>query len=68
MIVSAISLWKKYNLKSPLSASIWGEEEKEGRKYCHVSYSGHAVEDGSVRIYARFGRPAADGKYPTVLF
>ncbi len=67
MIVSAISLWKKFNTKSPLCASEWGIEEKDGVRMSHVSYSGHAVEDGSVRIYARYGRPAGEGKKPTVL-
>ena len=66
-IVSAISLWKKYNLKNPLGASEWGIEEENGKRYCHVSYSGHAAEDGRVRIYARFVRPAGEGRKPTVL-
>ena len=67
-IVSAISLWRKYNLKNPLGASEWGIEEKDGRRYSHVSYSGHASEDGSVRIYARFCRPEGEGKKPAILF
>lgn len=67
MIVSAISLWKKFNTNAPLCASEWGIEEKDGVRMSHVSYSGHAVEDGSVRIYARFGRPVGEGKKPTVL-
>lgn len=67
MIVSAISLWKKYNLKSALRESVWGDEEKDGRFYCHVTYSGHEVADGSVRIYARFGKPAKEGVYPVIL-
>lgn len=66
-IVSAISLWKKYNLKNPLGASEWAIEEADGKRYSHVSYSGHAVEDGSVRIYARFVRPVGEGKKPTIL-
>ncbi len=67
MILSAISLWKKFNLKNPLGASEWGIEEKDGKRYSHVSYFGHAVSDGSVRIYARFGRPVGDGEKPVVL-
>jgi dienelactone hydrolase len=67
MIVSAISLWKKYNLKNPLGASEWGIEEKNGVRYSHVSFSGNAAPDGSVRIYARFGRPVGDGEKPCVL-
>ncbi len=67
MILSAVSLWKKFNLKNPLGASEWGIEEKEGRRHSHVSFSGHAVSDGSVRIYARFGRPVGEGVKPVVL-
>ena len=67
-IVSAIGLWKKFNTKKPLGASEWGIEEYGGVRKSHVSYSGHAVKDGSVRIYARFYRPEGDGKKPVVLF
>ena len=67
MIVSAISLWKKFNLSNPLGASEWGIEEKDGVRYSHVSFSGNAATDGSVRIYARFGRPIGDGEKPCIL-
>ena len=67
MIVSAISLWKHYNLTTPLRESAWGEEIKDGKVYTHVTYSGHTVSDGSVRVYARFGKPEKEGKYPAVL-
>ena len=67
MIVSAVSLSKKFNLDTPLGASEWGIEEKDGYTFSHVSYSGHAVQDGSVRIYARFARPLGVAKSPTVL-
>ena len=67
MIVSAISLWRKYNLKAPLRESAWGDEVKDGRVYAHVTYTGHTVADGSVRIYARFGKPAGEGVHPAIL-
>ncbi len=67
MILSAISLWKKFNLKNPLGTSEWGIERKEGRTHSHVSYAGRAASDGSVRIYARFGRPTGEDKKPAVL-
>lgn len=67
MILSAISLWKKFNLTTPLNASEWGAEARNGVRFCHVSYSGHEVEDGKVRIYARFGCPMGSGKKPTIL-
>ncbi len=67
MILSAISLWKKFHLKNPLGSSEWGIEEKAGKRYSHVSFSGHAVSDGSVRVYARFLRPVGEDKKPVVL-
>ncbi len=67
MILSAISLWKKFNVKNPLGASEWGIEEKEGKRYSHISFSGHAAKDGSVRIYARFLRPVGEEKKPVIL-
>ena len=68
MIVSAVSLWKKFNTATPLDASEWGIETKENKTYSHVSFSGHTVADGCVRIYARFCRPTGNGKKPVVLF
>ena len=67
MILSAVSLWNKFNLKNPLGASEWGIEERGGVRYSFVTYSGHEASDGSVRIYARFARPIGAGKKPTVL-
>ena len=67
MIVSAISLWKKYKIAPTLGVSIWGEEREKGRVYMHLSYSGHIVSDGSVRIYARFAKPEGEGPFPAVL-
>lgn len=67
MILSAVSLWKKFNLKNPLGASEWGIEEKDGKRHSHVSYFGNAAPDGSVRVYARFGRPVGEGKKPCIL-
>ena len=66
MSVSAISLWKKFNLKTPLGESEWGREEKNGIVRSHVSFFGHEVSDGKVRIYARYIR-SAKGKRPAVL-
>ncbi len=67
MIVSAVSLWKKLDMSNPLSESIWGEYEHENGIYENVTFSGHKVEDGSVRIYANFARPKGNGKFPAVL-
>jgi len=68
MIVSAVSLWKKYQLNTPLRVNEWGEETRKQRVYSHLHFFGHTVEDGSVRIYARFGKPSGEGKFPTILF
>ena len=43
MILSAVSLWKKFNLKNPLGASELGIEEKDGMRYSHVSFSGYEI-------------------------
>lgn len=67
MIISAVALWKKFNLTTPLGASEWGIEDKEGVRYSHVSYFGHTVVDGGVRVYARFIRPISSSKVPVVL-
>ena len=67
MIVSAVALWKKFNLTTPLAPREWGVEEKDGVRWSHLSYSGHAQSDGSVRIYARFGKPIGAGKKPAIL-
>ena len=67
MIVSAISLWKKFDVKKLESASVWGAKDEDGIHTHHVTYDGHAVKDGAVRIYARFGRPSGTDKKPAVL-
>lgn len=67
MIVSAISLWKKFNVKQLQGASTWGARDEDGIHTHHVTYDGHAVKDGAVRIYARFGRPSGTDKKPAVL-
>lgn len=69
MIISAVSLWKKYEIKTPRDYDEWGVELIDGVRYSHVSYEGHVVEDGAVRIYARFSRPITKHavKLPTLL-
>ena len=67
MIVSAISLWKKLNIDTPLCASEWDIEERGGATFSNLAYSGHAVADGSVRIFARFCRPTGKNKTPAIL-
>lgn len=67
MILSAVSLWKKYKTDTPLNVEEWGVEETDGKIFSHVRYSGHQVADGEVRIYAQFCRPARKGNCPAIL-
>lgn len=67
MIVSAVSLWKKLDMSNPLSESEWGETQEGQAIYSHVTYSGHKVADGNVRIYAEFARPVKGTEFPAVL-
>lgn len=67
MIVSAISLWKKLDMTNPLAESEWGEWTEDGAVFTHVTYYGHKVEDGCVRVYGVFGRPAQGDKFPAIL-
>ncbi|MBE7084737.1 MAG: hypothetical protein E7368_01625 [Clostridiales bacterium] len=67
MIISAVALWKKFNVKTPLNATEWDVEESKGYRYSSVSFSGHTVADGSVRISARLMYPLSEGKKPAVL-
>ncbi len=67
MILSALSLWKKFDTSNPLEAEEWGAEERDGKRYSHLSYFGNAGLDGTVRIYARFARPADGEVRPAIL-
>lgn len=67
MILSAVSLFKKLDMTTPLFPELGEEREENGIKYCSVTYNGHAVSDGTTRIYAEFGKPATGEKHPVVL-
>ena len=67
MILSALSLSKKFNLTTPLGASEWGVETNRNMRFSHVAFSGHSTPEGNVRVYAQFGRPDGDDKRPAVL-
>lgn len=67
-IVSAIGLFRKFNLTTPLDAQEWYVEEGDGVRKSFISYNGHVVEDGCVRIAAQFVRPIGEDKKPVVLF
>lgn len=69
MIISAVSLWKKFDLSNPLHPSEWNasEDKDAGMCFWNVTYAGHRVADGSVRVFARFAKPSTGGKFPAVL-
>ena len=67
MIVSAVSLWKKLDMSNPLAESEWGAWTEGNAVFTNVSYSGHKTEDGSVRVYAVFGKPAQGDSFPVIL-
>ena len=67
MILSAVSLFKKLDMTTPLFAELGEEREENGIKYSSVTYNGHAVSDGTTRIYAEFGKPAIGDKHAAVL-
>lgn len=69
MILSAVSVWKKFDMSTPLNPSEWEEKEDKaaGMRFWNVTYSGRKTDDGGVRIFARFGKPSASGKYPAIL-
>ena len=67
MIISAVSLWKNVDTTNPLEVTELASETVENKEFSHVSFSGRAVADGSVRIYARFCRPRGGAKRPAIL-
>ena len=67
MIISAVSLYKKFDLKNPLESKEWELGVHGKMQQSHVSYNGHKVGDGSVRIYGRFFRPYGKDKRPAIV-
>ena len=67
MILSAVSLFKKLDMTTPLLPELGEEREENGIKYSSVTYNGHAVSDGTTRIYAEFGKPTTGEKHAAVL-
>ena len=68
MILSALALWRQFNITAPLNA----EESEEIRSVSDVQISGvffdgNGVADGAVRVFAKFARPNGAGKMPAVL-
>ena len=67
-ILSAVSLWKTYDCSAPLEPLLLQEETYlTGMTVGQVTYGGRIADGGQVRIYAKYARPSAAGKYPTIL-
>lgn len=66
-IVSAISLWRTFDTSAPLETVLFEETKEKKRVYTALYFNGHRTEDGCVRVYAEFARPAETGKFPAVL-
>lgn len=68
MIVSALSLFRKFNLTNPLKAEE-GElvDISSEMQMQEIAFSGHACADGDVRVFARLYRPTKAEKTPVVL-
>ena len=67
MIVSAVSLWKKFDVTAPLDIREWGVTEEDGLRLSHVRFSGHRVGEEAVRIYARWIKPISEKKVPAIV-
>lgn len=69
MILSAIALWKKFQTDTPLAPYEYDvvRDEETGIALGSVTFSGHKVEDGVVRVFARFACPIKQEKMPAVL-
>lgn len=68
-LVSAISLWRSYDVTGALNAKLLKSrfDEKAKLVYTQLAYDGRASEDGRVRIFAHFARPAGEKKCPAIL-
>ena len=68
-LVSALSLWRSYDVTGDLNAKYLQSRFDEQTKlaYTQLAYDGHTVEDGRVRIFAYFARPLGDKKCPAIL-
>ena len=68
-LVSALSLWREYDLTGALDAEILETRTDEATElsYTALTYNGRTAEDGTVRIFAYFARPAGEKKCPAIL-
>ncbi|MDD6996122.1 MAG: hypothetical protein SPH68_07725 [Candidatus Borkfalkiaceae bacterium] len=69
MILSPVTIWKKFDLTRELNAET-KDEPLSPAGFCvqSVTFSGHLTNDGErVKIYARFTRPCGEEKAPALL-
>ena len=68
-LVSALSLWREYDLSGALEAEFLEQRFDEATQlsYTALAYNGRTAEDGTVRIFAYFARPAGEKKCPAIL-
>ena len=68
-IISALSLWREYDVTRPLDEVTLREEvdAETGLVYTVLQYNGRATEDGGVRVFAYFARPDGTKKCPAIL-
>lgn len=68
-IISALTLWKEYDLTHPLDESILREvvDAETGLAYSVVEFNGREAVDGRVRIFAYFARPEGNKRCPAIL-
>ena len=66
-IISAISLWRTFDVSEPLDVALLEETKDEKRIDSALVFGGRRAEDGRVRVYAHFARPVSAVKTPAVL-
>lgn len=68
-LISALSLWREYDLSGALDAEVLDTrtDAETGLSYTALAYNGRTVEDGTVRVFAYFSRPAGEKKCPAIL-
>lgn len=68
MIISAVSLFRKVDVSGELNVKL-GEKYLLAEKFpsTTVHYNGRKTQDGQVRVFATYSRPATGDKFPAVL-
>lgn len=68
MILSALSLWKKFQISSLSNVSEQEIEASFSDTVCsEIRFSGRTVQDGTVEIFSRFFKPVTGERFPSIL-